>query len=126
MHLLFGLESIRIRHDIRLVGLVLADDLLHTDHIVPAAELVAAVVEGAREGEAKMGVELGTVFCEVFVLFLRVADAGVEVQDAHPLEPVGQRLVEGTAQSAAPGIVVEVDGQLSGPVVGRAPTKAWA
>ena len=77
-------------------------------------------MEGAREGEAKMGVELGTVFCEVFVLFLRVADAGVEVQDAHSFEPVGQRLVEGTAQSAAPGIVVEVDGQLSGPVVGRA------
>lgn len=62
MHLLFGLGSIRIRYDIRLVGLVLADDLLHTDHIVPAAEFVAAVVEGAREGEAKMGVELGTVF----------------------------------------------------------------
>ena len=51
MHLLFGLGSIRIRHDIRLVWLVLADDLLHTDHIVPAAEFVATVVEGAREGE---------------------------------------------------------------------------
>ena len=57
-------------------------------------------------------------FGEVFVLRLRVADAGVEVEDTHGLEPVGQCLIEGAAQSAAPGVVVEVDGQLCGPVVG--------
>lgn len=90
----------------------------HPDHVVPAPELIAAVVEGTGRCEAQMLVELGAVFGEVFVLRLRVADAGVEVEDTHGLEPVGQRLIEDAAQSAAPGVVVEVDGQLCGPVVG--------
>ena len=124
MRLLFCIGSILIRHDVRLVGAVLADDFFHPDHVVPAPELIAAVVEGTGQREAQMLVELGAVFGEVFVLRLRVADAGVEVEDTHGLEPVGQRLIEGAAQSAAPGVVVEVDGQLCGPVVGRAAYKS--
>lgn len=75
-------------------------------------------MEGTGQREAQMFVELGAVFGEVFVLHLRVADAGVEVEDTHGLEPVGQRLIEDAAHTAAPGVVVEVDGQLCGPVVG--------
>lgn len=126
MRLLFCIGSILIRHDVRLVGAVLADDFFHPDHVVPAPELIAAVVEGTGQCEAQMFVELGAVFGEVFVLHLRVADAGVEVEGTHGLEPVGQRLIEGAAQSAAPGVVVEVDGQLCGPVVGGTSHKAWA
>ena len=58
MHLLFGLGSIRIRHDIRLVGLVLADDLLHTDHIVPAAELVPRFGDLSGERERNDALQL--------------------------------------------------------------------
>ena len=77
MRLLFCIGSILIRHDVRLIGAVLADDFFHPDHVVPAPELIAAVVEGTGQREAQMLVELGAVFCEVFVLRLRVADAGV-------------------------------------------------
>ena len=64
-----------------------------------------------------MLVEPGAVPGQVFVLRLRVADAGIQVQDAHGLQPVGQRLVQGTAHAVFPGVVVQVDGQLTGPVV---------
>ena len=101
----------------RLVGAVLPDDLFHPDHVVPAAELVPAVVEGADQCEAQMLVEPGAVPGQVFVLRLRVADAGIQVQDAHGLQPVGQRLVQSTAHAVFPGVVVQVDGQLTGPVV---------
>ena len=59
MHLLFCIGSILIRHDVRLVGTVLADDFFHPNHVVPAPELIAAVVEGAGQCEAQMLVELG-------------------------------------------------------------------
>ena len=62
--------------------------------------------------------EPGAVPGQVFVLRLRVADAGIQVQDAHGLQPVGQRLVQSTAHAVFPGVVVQVDGQLTGPVVG--------
>ena len=71
MRLLFWIGSILIRHDVRLVGAVLADDFFHPNHVVPAPELIAAVVEGTGQREAQMFVELGTVFGEVFVLHLR-------------------------------------------------------
>ena len=96
---------------------MLADDFFHPNHVVPAPELIAAVVEGTGQREAQMFVELGAVFGEVFVLHLRVADAGIQVQDAHGLQPVGQRLVQSTAHAVFPGVVVQVDGQLTGPVV---------
>ena len=65
-----------------------------------------------------MFVELGAVPGQVFVLHLRVADAGVQVQNAHGLQPVGQRLIQHPTHAALLGIVVQVDGQLAGPVVG--------
>ena len=69
MHLLFCIGSILIRHDVRLVGAVLADDFFHPNHVVPAPELIAAVVEGTGQREAQMFVELGAVFVEIFVLY---------------------------------------------------------
>ena len=61
------------------------NDLFHPHHIVPAAELVAAVAEGAAQRKTEMRVELGAVFGQVFVLYLREADAGIQVQNAHIL-----------------------------------------
>ena len=58
MRLLFCIGSILIRHDVRLVGAVLADDFFHPNHVVPAPELIAAVVEGTGQREAQMFVEL--------------------------------------------------------------------
>lgn len=68
-----------------LIGFVLPNDLFHPHHIVPAAELVAAVAEGAAQRKTEMRVELGAVFGQVFVLYLREADAGIQVQNAHIL-----------------------------------------
>ena len=50
---------------------MLADDLFHPDHVVPPAELVAAVFEGAAQGKPEVLMELRTVLCQVFVLHLR-------------------------------------------------------
>ena len=62
--------------------------------------------------------ELRAVLRQIFVFDLRVADAGVQVQDAHGLQPVGKGFVQHPAHAAFLGIVIQIDGQLTGPVVG--------
>ena len=71
----------------RLIGQMLADAFLHPDHVVPAAELVSALLESAGEGEAHVRVKVCAVAGEIFVLFLWPAEAGVQIQDAHLGQP---------------------------------------
>lgn len=51
--------------------------LFHPDHRIPAAKLVAAVVEHANHVIAKMFMKTGAVLGQVFVLSFRIADAGL-------------------------------------------------
>ena len=61
--------------------------------------------------------ELGAVFRQIFILDLRIADAGVEVQNAHFFQTIGQFFIQSPSQSAFPRIVVEINRQLARPIV---------
>ena len=100
-----------------------ADKLFHPDHIVPAPEFIAAAAEGAGKRKAQMCVEVGTVPVQVGVLLPGHTDAGVEVEDTHGLQPQGKFVVQLASQTAFPGVVVQIDGQLARPVVGGTPHK---
>lgn len=61
---------------------MLADDLLHPDHVVPASELVAALVEVPDLLETEVGMESLAVVREVFVLRDGAGYTGVKVKNA--------------------------------------------
>ena len=61
-----------------LIGIMLGNELLHPDHIVPAAELVPALVELSHQPVSQMLVKMGAVPGQILVLYLRIADAGVQ------------------------------------------------
>ena len=87
------------------------------DHVVPAAELIAAAAEGPGQREAQMLMELGAVAGEILVLRLRPADAGVEVQHPHLRQPLFQRRIQLPPQPHFPGVAGQIDGQLTAPVI---------
>ena len=95
-----------------------ADNFFHPDHVVPAVEFVAAVFEGSAEVEAEVFVELGAVFVEIFVLYFGVADAGIKIQNTHGFQAVGEGFVEFSAETTFFGVMVQVDREFAGPVVG--------
>ena len=97
---------------------MLADELLHPDHVVPAAELASALVEVGDLGVAHALVEVDAGEGEVLVLGLDVGDAGVHVEDALGLELGFERIVEEVSDAFAMLGAVDVDGGLDGPLVG--------
>ena len=99
--------------DRRLVGDMLADDLFHPHHIVPAAELAAAVAEQANLGKPHPLVEAHAVEREVLVGARGVGDAGVQVRDAHVRE-LGFQGVVGHAPGTLPAsVTIQVNGGLA-------------
>lgn len=61
---------------------MLPNHLLHPDDVVPAAELVAALVEMGAAAEAHRLVEGHAVLGQVRVGMVEGGDAGVHVEDA--------------------------------------------
>ena len=57
------------------------DDLLHPDHVVPAAEFVPAFMECSHPGEAQVLMKLRAVPGQIFILLNRTADAGILTGD---------------------------------------------
>ena len=56
-----------------------ADDLFHPDHVVPAAEFIAALMKFSDFDIAQMFMELFAVSGEIFVFSDRICDAGIQV-----------------------------------------------
>ena len=50
---------------------------LHPDHVIPSAEFISAFVKFTDHTVTKMFMEGGTVFGEIFVFNVRVADTGI-------------------------------------------------
>ena len=82
-----------------LYGFVRPDDLLHPDHIVPAAKLVRALVELPDPFVAHMRVKVRAVRRQILVRFRRPGNTGVEIPDSLLLQALLQSLVERPAQT---------------------------
>ena len=67
---------------------------LHPDHMIPSAELTAAVMKLACFCIAHAGMEIHTVPGQVFVLGFRIADTGIKVQNPHLFQGIFQRPVQ--------------------------------
>ena len=67
--------------------------------------------------------ELGAVFRQIFILDLRIADTGVEVQNAHFFQAVRQLFIQSPAKASFSCIGIEINGQLARPVVCSAADK---
>ena len=61
--------------------------------------------------------ELRTVFCQIFVIFFRIADTGVQVQDALLLQRCLQCLIKPAAKTILPGFRIQIDRHLRRPVI---------
>ena len=51
-----------------------ADDLFCPDHVIPAAELAAAVIKFPYDLISQVLMEFGAVSGQIFVFFFRIAD----------------------------------------------------
>ena len=58
---------------------MLPDNLFHVYHIIPAVELVAAVVKVRTDFKSHMLMETDTCLSEIFIFIFNVCDAGIEV-----------------------------------------------
>ena len=58
---------------------MLSYELFHPDQVVPAVELVAALMEFSHHAVSKVFMEFGAVFGEMFIFVIRVSDADVNV-----------------------------------------------
>ena len=61
---------------------MLANHFLHPDHVVPAIEFLAALVEVSHFLVTKALMKTNTVLSQVFVFGLDKGDAGIHIQDA--------------------------------------------
>ena len=89
------------------------DHLLHPDHVVPAAELITALMKLTALGIPQMLMEMLAVSGKVFILFYRVADAGIEVRDAHVLKLLFELLIECSSAALALDVVIKIDRDLA-------------
>lgn len=97
---------------------MIAQRFLHPRHVVPCAELVAAVGEPAHRGIAQMGVEGHTVAAQVGVVVVGIGDAGVETLHVLGLGDVLQLSVQPLAQALAPHVLPQIDAGLHRLAVG--------
>ena len=93
--------------------LMLPDYLLYPDHVIPPVEFISALAEFADFFKAHMGVEVGTVVIEVFVLGLGAGDAGIEVLDSHKLKFFFERSVYLSAVTAFLRLMIKIHRQLT-------------
>ena len=99
---------------------MLANNLLHPDHVVPSAKLVPTLMEAANLGKPSMGVEISAVGGQVFIRYIGIPDTGIQIQDAHVLKRRFQGRVQLFAQPLFLRRMVKIDRQLAGLVVCRA------
>lgn len=102
---------------------MVSNALLHPEHIVPASEFAAALVEFSCDGKSEMQVKIGTVRRQKFVVFFRRSDAGIKIANAHFLQPAFQFLVKHSSESAFCCSGIQVDGGFTRPVVGGSSDK---
>ena len=76
------LVQLRIRDDRRRGDGMVTYHFLHPDHIVPAAELVAALVKAANQAVAQVLMEANAVVVQVRISADWRGNAGVQVQEA--------------------------------------------
>lgn len=94
-------------------------EFFHPDHVVPPAELIAALMKLPCRGIAQALVEAEAGQGEGLVLHLGQGDAGVAVEDVLGGEQGIQGPIQPAAQPPAPLVLPQVDGGLRGPLIGR-------
>ena len=95
--------------------IVFCDEFFHPYHVEPLVELAAAFVEMGYLGVAVLGMEAdgGLCFCR---------DAGTEIDYALSSKTFFQFRIEGGADAATVGVLVNIDRCLDTMVVGCTPT----
>ena len=53
-----------------------SNHLFHPDHIIPTAKFITTMTKSSYRLKSKMSMELLTVFCQIFIFLLRIADTG--------------------------------------------------
>ena len=107
------METYRLHH----VGMV-TNMLLHPHHIIPAAELVAALCEAAYHPIAQVAMELDAVIRQIRIYASWGRDTGTHIEDTHLLQLLLERIVEQSAKSLSGFTLFYIDGGLYCPIVG--------
>ena len=85
------------------------DDLFHPYHVVPAAEFVTAFMKSADLCKTEMPVELFAVPGKVFILNDRIADAGIQIENAGFLQFSLKGFIQYAPVSPAVRVVIQIN-----------------
>ena len=97
---------------------MLADELFHPYHVVPAAELIPAGTEKTVPVKAHSLMETLAAVGEIFVRFGRGSDTGIQIEDPHQLQRLLESRIQSAAQTEAPIMRSEVNAQFRTAIVG--------
>ena len=76
-------------------------DLFHPNHVIPSTKFISAFMEGPNLGESKMLMKLLTVSGQVFILYYRITDTGIQVQNVHVLKSLFKSFIQSTPITTA-------------------------
>ena len=76
---------------------MLTDNLLHPDHVIQTAKLIAAFMKFTHLGISHMLMEIFTVLCQILIFGNRIRDAGIQIDYSHLLQCFLQSSVQSSA-----------------------------
>jgi len=91
---------------------------IEPNHIVPASELLSALVEMSYFLVAKLLMEVDAVLRQIFILGLDERDTGIHVKDALSLQPLFEGFMELAAYPASLHATADINGCLDCPLIG--------
>ena len=92
--------------------------LLHPHHIIPAAELIAALRKAANHPIPQVAMELDAVIRQIRICTSWGRDAGTHIENAHLLQFLLECIVEQSAESLPIFTLFHIDGGLYCPIIG--------
>lgn len=95
-----------------------SNQFLHPNHVVPASELLSALMEVCHPFVAKLFVETNAVLCQVLIFGIDEGDTGIQVENALSLQPLFEDFMQLATYAAPFHTAVNIDGSLNRPLIG--------
>ena len=94
-----------------------SNHLFHPDHIIPTVKFITTMMKSSYRLKSKMSMELLTVFCQIFIFLLRIADTGVYIKNPHTAQLIYQCFIQPAAQTAFSRCMRHINREFTRPII---------
>lgn len=96
---------------------MISQRLFHIHHVIPPPKFITTFMIVPRHLITHVRVELGTVFCEIFIFCFGISNAGIKVDYILPDSNGFQRVIKHFTKPLMGGVLPNIDGGFRSPVV---------